>query len=73
MSGTNYRYTYTDDVGNKSIEYTVWDQSWTNTREISQVKKVSSYVNEKGETVSSIKTIVANKGQYVDAIRDLLA
>lgn len=32
VSGTNYRYTYTNETNNTSIEYTVWDEPWTNTR-----------------------------------------
>jgi hypothetical protein len=73
VEGANFRLAYSDNSGNQTFEYTVWDRPWLKSREVTQVKKVSSSTNSKGEKVVTTKTISQDQGQFKDALKKLFA
>ena len=71
VEGANFRCTYSDNSGNQTFEYTVWNRPWLNSREVTEVKKVSSSTNGNGEKVVTTKTISQDQGQFKDALKKL--
>lgn len=49
MAGINYKYSYL--LNNVTWRVVVWDQSWTQTRQVTEIEKVEQKINAEGKNV----------------------
>lgn len=49
MAGINYKYSYL--LNNVTWRVVVWDQSWTQTRQVTEIEKVEQKINADGKNV----------------------